>query len=227
MLVLVVEDEVPFAQLIIEYLEAEGIQCDHCVKGKQALSLVSKNEYDVVILDVNLPDINGFEVCRQYRHLGINTPTIMLTARSSIDDKSKGFGAGVDDYLVKPFVMEELIMRLNSLSQRGRRASNLICGPLVLNMTEHQASIDNNRLELSRDEWRLLQLLVSRKNEVINKPYIFQYIWPDEVASEDALKMLLFRLRKALKKGMEEANISKGSIEIVTVRGVGLRLVEQ
>lgn len=226
MLVLLVEDEISFARLTMEYLETENIQCDHAVKGRQALIFLSQNEYDVILLDVNLPDMNGFDVCVHYRALGINTPTIMLTARSTLVDKSKGFNAGVDDYLVKPFAMEELVMRLNSLSQRGKRAVNLTCGYLKVNTLEHKAYINNTVLELSGDEWRLLLLLVSRKNEIINKPYIFQHIWPDSIPSEDAFKMLLFRLRKVLKQGLEVEGLSVKKIEIVTVRGIGIKLVE-
>lgn len=115
MFVLLVEDQIPLAKLIIEYLEEEGFECDHGANKQQALHLIGQHSYDVIMLDVNLPDGSGFDVCRNYRAQGINTPTIMLTARASLADKSQGFDAGVDDYLVKPFAMEELVMRLRHL----------------------------------------------------------------------------------------------------------------
>lgn len=202
MLILLVEDEVELAKLVIEYLESEGITCDHSAKGLSALTLIESNEYDVIVLDVNLPDINGFEVCARYRQQGFNTPTIMLTARSSIDDKSQGFGSGVDDYLVKPFAMAELVMRLHALNQRGKRSSIIKLGALHLNVSDKQAYIHQGLkdqvLSLTPEKWRLLVFLAKRKDEVISKLLIMNHLWPDGSATEDALKMLVSRLRKAL-----------------------------
>ena len=106
--VLLVEDELTLASLVCEYLEnqdymPERIVVDHAMKGQQALTLVEENTFDVLVLDINLPDMSGFQVCKTLRQRGINLPTIMLTARDSLDDKAQGFSAGADDYLVKPF----------------------------------------------------------------------------------------------------------------------------
>ncbi|WP_283787142.1 response regulator transcription factor [Bermanella sp. WJH001] len=229
MLILLVEDETELAKLVIEYLENEGITCDHSAKGSSALSLIEHNEYDVIILDVNLPDINGFEVCRRYRQQGFNTPTIMLTARSSLDDKSKGFDAGVDDYLIKPFAMAELVMRLQALNQRGKRSSIIKLGDIHLNVSDRQAYIhldpQGQTLSLTPEEWRLLVLLAKRKNEVVSKLSIMNHLWPDESATDDALKMLVSRLRKAVRQGLAKHKLDDQLIKIDTVRGVGLKLV--
>lgn len=225
MFVLLVEDEIEFAALIMEYLESEGIVCDHSVKGSAALTFIAANEYDVILLDVNLPDMNGFDVCRQYRKQGINTPTIMLTARSSIDDKSQGFSAGVDDYLVKPFSMQELVMRLQALSQRGKRSGIVTAGVLQLNVADKQAYIENINVPLTPDEWRLLYMLAMNKNSTLSKARIMGHLWPDDSGSEAALKMLVSRLRKALRSVFDVNQFDPNLLEIETVRGIGLRLM--
>lgn len=229
MLVLLVEDEIEFAKLVIEYLEGEGIQCDHSAKGLSALNLIDQQEYDVILLDVNLPDMTGFEVCAKYRQQGINTPTIMLTARSGINDKSQGFDAGVDDYLVKPFAMEELVMRLQALSQRGKRSAVIDLGVLSLSVTDKQVYLSSMPkhcvLALTPEEFRLFLFLAKRKAEVVSKTLIMNHLWPDNSATEDALKMLVSRLRKAIKKGLVDNQLDEHTVVIDTVRGVGLRLV--
>lgn len=229
MLILLVEDEIEFAKLVIEYLEGDGISCDHSAKGLPALTLIENNEYDVIVLDANLPDISGFEVCSQYRQQGFNTPTIMLTARSTIDDKSQGFDAGVDDYLVKPFAMAELVMRLNALNQRGKRSSIIKLGALSLNVSDKQAYIHKDLnaqvLPLTPEESRLLLFLAKRKNEVVSKNTIINHLWPDDSAADDALKMLVSRLRKALRNGLARHELDHHSIQIETIRGIGLKLI--
>ena len=225
MIVLIVEDQIPLAKLIIEYLTEEGFECDHAATKQQALTLITAHSYDVIILDVHLPDGSGFDVCRSYRAQGNNTPTIMLTARASLADKSQGFEAGVDDYLVKPFAMEELVMRLTALNQRGKRSDELSVGLLTLNVAQHQACLGQEVLKLSVDEWRLLLLLVSRAGEVVTKDTIMLHMWPDDLATEDALKMLVFRLRKQLKQALRIQNFEENKVEIQTIRSVGLKLV--
>ena len=235
MLVLLVEDEVPLAKLVCEYLEDEGFETDHAVKGQQALQLIENQTFDVIILDINLPDISGFELCTQLRKQGINTPIIMLTARHSLDDKTQGFLAGTDDYLVKPFAMQELVMRLHALQQRANRSDKIQRGKLQLEVSQHKAFIIDNdtshEIVLTPDEWRLL-LLLSRENKVVSREKILQHLWPDDNGTDDGLKMLIFRLRKALKKTLEDTpltsvKLTENMIEIKTVRGVGIRLEYQ
>ncbi|MFY0641475.1 MAG: response regulator transcription factor [Bermanella sp.] len=231
MLILLVEDEIDFAKLVVEYLESEGIACDHSAKASTALTLIENNEYDVILLDVNLPDASGFEICAQYRKQGINTPTIMLTARASIDDKSQGFNTGVDDYLVKPFAMAELVMRLHALNQRGKRSAVINLGVLRLDVASKQTYIhvasSDQPLALTPDEWRLLLLLAKRESETISKTMIMSHLWPDDFASDDAFKMLVSRLRKAIKKGLIENQLNEQALQIETIRGIGLKLVCQ
>lgn len=225
MLVLIVEDELELAKLIMEYLEDEGFECDHAARCGQARTLMAEQSYDVIVLDVNLPDGTGFDLCQQYRSEGINTPTIMLTARGALADKTQGFSAGVDDYLVKPFAMEELVMRLHALSQRGKRSDQLTVGIVTLQVAKREAYIGHYGMPLSPDEWRLFLLLVSREGETVPKDKIMSHMWPDDSGSEDALKMLLFRLRKQVRAGLVAESLAENRVDIQTVRGVGLRLV--
>jgi DNA-binding response OmpR family regulator len=223
MLVLLVEDEVPLAKLVCEYLEDEGIETDHAIKGQQALQLLESQTFDVIILDINLPDISGFELCTQLRKQGINTPIIMLTALHSIDDKAQGFLAGTDDYLVKPFSMQELVMRLTALSQRANRSDKITLGKLQLEVSRNKALILGDEISLTPDEWRLL-LLLSRENKTVAREKIFDQLWPDSIGTDDGFKMLLFRLRKTISLTLESAQLPDDTLQIKTVRGIGLRL---
>lgn len=223
MLVLLVEDEVPLAKLVCEYLADEGIESDHAIKGQQALQLLEQHDFDVLILDINLPDMTGFELCKQLRARGMNIPTIMLTARHRLEDKEQGFLAGTDDYLVKPFAMQELVMRLRALQQRGNRSDVIQLGQLKLEVSKHSAYIAQVELALSPDEWRLL-LFLTRENKTLGRDKILDHLWPDGLGSDDGLKMLLFRLRKAISTTLQEANLCEEALQIKTIRGVGLRL---
>ena len=227
MLVLLVEDEVPLAKLVCEYLEDEGFEIDHAVKASQAMELLDKHDFDVLILDINLPDMSGFEFCKQIRQRGINIPTIMLTARHSLEDKEQGFLAGTDDYLVKPFAMQELVMRLRALSQRANRSDKISLGKLQLEVSQHKAFINDKKAQceiiLTPDEWRLL-LLLSRENKTVAREKIFDQLWPDGSGTDDGLKMLLFRLRKTLNMTLQNGQFSEDTLQIITVRGIGLRL---
>jgi DNA-binding response OmpR family regulator len=227
MFVLFVEDEVPLAKLVCEYLLDEGIETDHAVKATQALQLLEEQSFDVLILDINLPDMSGFELCQLIRQRGLNIPTIMLTARHSLEDKEQGFRAGTDDYLVKPFAMQELVMRLKALQQRGNRSDKIQLGKLTLEVSKHKALINDGseryEIVLTPDEWRLL-LLLSRENKTVSREKIFEQLWPDDSGTDDGLKMLLFRLRKTLSHTLANAKLDDKVLEIKTIRGIGLRL---
>ena len=226
--VLLVEDELTLASLVCEYLEnqdymPERIVVDHAMKGQQALALIEENTFDVLVLDINLPDMSGFQVCKTLRQRGINLPTIMLTARDSLDDKAQGFSAGADDYLVKPFAMAELVMRLQALQQRGKRSHQLQQGELLLAIDDHHASIAGYELSLTADEWRLLLLLV-RADKVLSRNVIMMQLWPDESGTDDALKMLIHRLRKTIQKTLQQGHLAEDTVSIKSLRNVGVVL---
>ncbi|MFT4908512.1 MAG: DNA-binding response OmpR family regulator [Oleispira sp.] len=223
MLVLLVEDEVPLAKLVCEYLEDEGFETDHAVKASQAIQLLDKHDFDVLILDINLPDMSGFEMCKHIRQRGINIPTIMLTARHSLEDKEQGFLAGTDDYLIKPFAMQELVMRIKALNQRANRSDKIRLGKLQLEVSQHKALIAEKEISLTPDEWRLL-LLLSRENKTVTREKILTQLWPDDSGSDDGLKMLLFRLRKTISQTLKAAQLADNTLQVKTIRGIGLRL---
>jgi len=131
---LLVEDDIDLATAIIDYLELEDIHCDHAANGVSGFSLIQNNKYDAIILDLNLPKMSGLKVCEAMRSEGIDTPVLMLTARDTLEDKLAGFAKGADDYLIKPFAMEELIVRTQVLSRRrSGQINKLIVADLELN----------------------------------------------------------------------------------------------
>ena len=116
--VLLVEDDIDLATTIVDYLELESMACDHASNGLMGLNLIENAEYQVIILDINMPKMDGITLCKRMREIGIDTPVLMLTARDTLDNKLEGFNAGSDDYLVKPFAMQELIARIQVLGRR-------------------------------------------------------------------------------------------------------------
>lgn len=133
---LLVEDSLPLAETVVSYCELEGIVCDFASTGSQGLKLALENDYAAILLDVNLPHMNGLEVCEAIREQGVDTPVLMLTARDTLEDKLAGFDAGTDDYLVKPFELSELVARVRALAKRRSAfAQKLTVGSLELNLS--------------------------------------------------------------------------------------------
>ena len=219
MLALLLEDEVSLAQLVVEYLQDESIECDHATNGRQALQLIKDQTFDVLILDINMPGLNGLQVCEQVRQSGINTPIIMLTARGDLQDKLKGFDLGADDYLVKPFAMEELVARIQVLARRRQRSQVICIGDLSLNLDEKKVQRNQVNIHLSPDEWRLILVLARNSPAVVNRITLEDEMWPQGAPSKDAFKMLVYRLRKAL-------DVDGLPPLLQTIRGAGLALRE-
>jgi DNA-binding response OmpR family regulator len=194
---LLVEDNLDLASAVIDYLELENIQCDHAANGSSGLSLIKTNVYDVIILDLNLPKISGLDVCAQLRESGIDTPVLMLTARDTLDDKLTGFSKGADDYLIKPFAMEELIVRTQALAKRrSGQLSTLSVADLVLNIKQKQASRNSQVLPLSPIAFKILEILMRASPETVSREKIMQRIWGDEQPDSNSLKVHIFNLRK-------------------------------
>ncbi len=219
MLALLLEDEVSLAQLVVEYLQDESIECDHATNGRQALQLIKDQTFDALILDINMPGLNGLQVCEQVRQSGINTPIIMLTARGDLQDKLKGFDLGADDYLVKPFAMEELVARIQVLARRRQRSQVICIGDLSLNLDEKKVQRNQVNIHLSPDEWRLILVLARNSPAVVNRITLEDEMWPQGAPSKDAFKMLVYRLRKAL-------DVDGLPPLLQTIRGAGLALRE-
>ncbi|WP_117232546.1 response regulator transcription factor [Vibrio maerlii] len=196
---LLVEDDIDLATAIIDYLELEDIQCDHAANGLSGYNLIESNQYDVVVLDLNLPKMNGLEVCEKIRSQGIDVPILMLTARDTLDDKLTGFSKGADDYLVKPFAMEELIVRAQVLSKRrSGQVSKLKVEDLELDLQEKSATRNGQVIKLSPIGIKLLECLLRESPNIVSRDKLMQSVWGDEQPDSNSLKVHMFNLRKAV-----------------------------
>jgi DNA-binding response OmpR family regulator len=197
--VLLVEDDIDLAATIVQYLELEDIHCDHASSGVAGLHFMRQNRYDSLLLDINLPRMDGLSVCQQLRDDGDDTPVLMLTARDQLEDKIQGFKAGTDDYLVKPFELEELVARVQALAKRRSGQSRVLqCADLIMNLDSKTVSRAGRALKLSPTGWRLLELLLRNSPKVLSRETIEQSLWGDEPPDSNSLKVHVFNLRKAI-----------------------------
>lgn len=216
---LLVEDDIDLATAIIDYLELEDILCDHAANGLSGYNLIETNSYDVVVLDLNLPKMNGLEVCEKIRSQGIDVPILMLTARDTLDDKLTGFSKGADDYLVKPFAMEELIVRAQVLSKRrSGQVSKLKIEDLELDLQEKIATRDGQSIKLSPIGIKLLECLLRESPNPVSRDKLMQSVWGDEQPDSNSLKVHMFNLRKAV-----DGNSDDKLIHTITGHGFALK----
>jgi two-component system OmpR family response regulator len=218
MRVLVVEDERKLGALLTRGLREEGYSADLADRGEDALWMAGSVPYDAILLDVMLPGLNGFEVCRKLRAAGVWSPVLMLTARDATDDKIVGLDAGADDYLSKPFSFEELLARLRALTRRApaERPVVLEVGELRLDPGSHRAWLGGTELELSLKEFALLELFMRRPGSVLTRGDLLSGAWDMAFeARSNIVDVYIGYLRKKL-----------GGDAIETVRGMGYRLRE-
>ncbi|MEH0740243.1 response regulator transcription factor [Vibrio cholerae] len=196
---LLVEDDLDLATAVIDYLALEGIECDHAANGVAGLNLIQNQRYDVVILDLNLPKMDGLEVCAKLRASGLDVPVLMLTARDTLDDKLGGFSAGADDYLIKPFAMEELIVRAQVLSRRRSGQVTLLSAEGVeLDLTTQTATRDGQEMKLTPIGYKLLETLLRASPNSVSRDKLVQSVWGDEQPDSNSLKVHMYHLRKAV-----------------------------
>jgi len=201
--ILVVEDQLNIARNIADYLEGKGHVLDFATQGQQGLELALNNHYDLVILDLNLPIIDGLAVCQQLRaKASRHIPILMLTARDSIDDKVAGFTVGADDYLTKPFSLQELEVRCLALSRRHLLQSDDVVniGPLALNRKLETVKRDGQPLNLHTMGYRILTVLMEAYPQVVSRSQLSQKLWGDEPTESDALRSHIYQLRNVLDK---------------------------
>lgn len=197
--VLLVEDDFDLAETVIDYLKLEAITCDYASNGMAGLQLTEKNPYDVVLLDLNLPRLDGLRLCERLRSAGNDTPILMLTARDQLDDKLAGFEAGTDDYLVKPFELKELVARLQALAKRRSGQTQILrCGDLIMNLKERTVMRAGRAIKLSPMGWQLLETLLRASPEIVSKQKLVASVWGDEPPDSDSLKVHLFHMRRAI-----------------------------
>lgn len=221
--ILLIEDEPALARNIVDYLQLCGHQTDYAADGQQGLQLALQQHFDVILLDLMLPRLDGLSLCRQLRqHAARHTPVLMLTARDTLDDKVQGFHAGADDYLTKPFALAELGLRCQALARRTLPQDYcLSIGPLTLDRRAHQAWRDDQLLQLHPLGFQILQLLAEAYPALLSRQQLSERLWPDDAPDSDALRSHIYLLRQQLDKPFANALLH-------TVHGVGfvLRLPE-
>ena len=207
--VILIEDDIDLAAMLIDYLKLESIECDHASNGVASLSLIrNKNNYQVIILDINLPRMNGLSVCETIRSDGIDTPILMLTAKDNIEAKIAGFESGADDYLVKPFAMEELVLRLRALAKRRSGLVNVIeIGDLSVDLPQKKAWRNQQALKLSPITFKLLEILALNSPNPVSREKLMQAVWGDSPPASNSLKVHIHHLRKEIDGDSSQARL--------------------
>jgi DNA-binding response OmpR family regulator len=219
--ILVVEDNADIAENIGDYLEQQGHILDFAMDGIGGLHLAMTHDFDVVVLDIMLPGMDGLTFCRKLRkEASIKTPVLMLTARDTLSDKLEGFDAGADDYLVKPFALEELAARIGVLARRSSQIlpSRLCLADLEVDIGKMQVQRAERKIELNRACLKILIMLLKAHPNVVTRKELEQALWGDEPPDSDALRSHIYKLRSAIDRPFKHALLE-------TVHGVGYRLV--
>lgn len=201
MRILVVEDEPALQQQLRRELEAQGYTVDATGEGKEALYFASDYSFDAAVIDLGLPGISGLEVITRLRSKGSRLPILILTARDRWQDKVQGLEAGADDYLTKPFQLEELLARLKALLRRAAGAAQdlLQCGPVALNLSAQEVSVEGKEVELTSFEYRLLEHLARNRGRVLSKDELAAHLYPhDQERDSNVIEVLVGRLRRKL-----------------------------
>ena len=223
MTILVVEDEIKITRFIKKGLEMEHYTVDMAYDGQEALEKAEINNYDLIILDIMLPKMDGIEVCKKLREDKIETPIIMLTARNTIEDRVRGLDVGADDYLVKPFAFGELLARIRALLRREKTVKNtkLQVGDLTLNPATHEIFRGNKEIPLSSKEYRLLDYMMRRPGHVCTRTMIGEHVWGYNFKDDsNVIDVYISYLRRKLDKGFKTRLIH-------TVRDVGYKIQDK
>lgn len=217
--VLVVDDEVRLAALIAEYLIGAGFSVEQSHDGVSALERIRGGAIDAVVLDHMLPGLSGVEVCRALRAEQSVVPIVMLTARGSVEERVQGLEAGADDYVVKPFAMEELVARLNALLRRVEIPADdrLVVGDVVLDLSTRRLWVAGAEVTTSRREFAMLSALMERAGRVVGRHVLFDEVWDEDVdINSNALDVYISRVRARLS--------GSDRVSVATLRGVGYRI---
>lgn len=223
MVILVVEDEIKITRFIKKGLEMEHYTVEVAYDGEDGLSKAEINNYDLIILDIMLPKMDGFEVCRKLREAKIETPVIMLTARNMVEDKIKGLDAGADDYLIKPFAFGELLARIRALLRREKtvKSTKLQVGDLVIDPANHEVMRNGKEVSLSSKEYRLLDYMMRRPGHVCTRTMIGEHIWGYNFTDDsNVIDVYISYLRKKIDTGFK--------IKLIhTVRDIGYKIEDK
>lgn len=220
--ILLVEDDIGIARFVERGLTLEGMRVQWTATGEEALAYLRSYQYDAIILDLMLPDMDGREVCKILRGQGISTPICMLTAKDSLEEKISGFEVGADDYLTKPFAFEELLARIKVIQRRANTnldGEEMNIGPLTLNIAAHEARVSETVLDLTQREFALLEYLMRHAGKTVNRERIIENAWgPASDITSNAVDVYVGYVRKKI-------NAVTDALEIRTVRGIGFKLM--
>jgi two-component system OmpR family response regulator len=220
MRLLIVEDEVKMAGLLRRGLQEEGYAVDVAQTGSEGVWAATENPYDAIVLDVMLPDLDGFAVCRQLREAGRWTPILMLTARDAVPDRIAGLDAGADDYLTKPFAFTELLARLRALVRRGagERPAVLKAGDLALDPATRRVTRGGTPIDLTAKEFALLEYFLRHRGEVLTRTRLIEHVWDFAYDGDSNVVDVYVRYLR------QKVDRPFGRRTIETVRGAGYRL---
>lgn len=216
MKILIVDDEIKIREVVSEYAKASGYECDQSSDGKDAVEKVKNNDYDCIILDIMMPELDGFSACKKIKAIK-DVPVIMLSARQEEDDKLFSFDLGVDDYVVKPFSPKELMARIKAVCERNNKHSNekYQVDTLVIDVAGRTVTIDNEKITLTPKELDLLIYMFEHKNIALGREKLLAAVWQNEFYEDDrTIDTHIKMLRKDLKQYAKH---------IVTVRGMGYK----
>jgi DNA-binding response OmpR family regulator len=220
MRILIVEDDLQLASSLQLGLEEAGMAADAVRDGAEALAVATTTAYDVIVLDVMLPDRDGFQVCRGLRQRRVQTPILMLTGRDAIEDRVQGLDSGADDYLTKPFALRELVARIKALSRRHLvdRTATLSVGPISLDTASHVVQVSGRPVELTAKEFAIMEFFMLHPRQVLSREQVLENVWDyDFDGGRNLIEVYMGRLRKKLTDaGIEDP--------FVTLRGAGYRL---
>jgi DNA-binding response OmpR family regulator len=222
MKILIVEDEHLIANALKKGLEQEHYTVDLAFDGLEGYDLASSGDYDIILLDLMLPKMDGLEICRQLRSQQIHVPILMLTAKSQIEDKVKGLNCGADDYLTKPFAFEELLARIRALARRPQTAATeiLTVGDLSLNLSTYEVIRQKKTISLSSKEYSLLECLMRHANKILTKDQLIQHVWSYESdILPNTVEVYIRNLRQKIDKNYKVKLIK-------TIRGFGYKISE-
>jgi DNA-binding response OmpR family regulator len=220
MRILLVEDNKDIAASVSEYLEMKGIICDFAYSGLAGLNQTVLHEYDLYILDVSMPGMSGLQLCRTLREDKHDTrPIIFLTARDTLEDKLAGFDSGADDYLIKPFELQELYVRIQAVANRyqGKKKRVLTLGDLAVNIDTEEVMRNNNVISLTPNNYKMLLLLIRNAPNLVTRQQLEYELWGETSPDSDSLRSHIYKLRQKIDKPF--------SVQLIhTVQGRGLRM---
>lgn len=223
MRVLVVEDEKYMNRIISKKLKVEGYSVDSCYDGEEALNYIKSTSYDIIIMDIMMPQKNGYEVLKEIRHEGNSVPVLFLTAKDALEDRVKGLDLGADDYLVKPFHFEELMARIRVMIRRshGKVSNQLQIADLILDINAHIVKRNNNFIELSAKEFAILEYMMQNAEIVLSREKLETHIWNyDYQGASNMIDVYIRYLRIKIDKDYKHKLIH-------TVRGVGYMIKDK